>query len=291
MKAKISVIIPFYAHKKWLNEALESVINQTYKNIEIIVINDGSTENIDELQVKYKDKVIFITQENKGVSVARNRGIELATGDYVAFLDSDDLWYPDKLFKQIEFMKKYDYVWSHTDYIRFDANHMGSQKRVVCNLYGNIMPKCLIWNPIATPCIIIKTTLLKENQHLRFKKNKSIGEDTGLWQEIGKNYKLGYLDEALTKVRIHGNNAAFQARLQLQARSELFNELVEYKKYFKSKIIYYFFRTMLFYCKVSSKIIVFVVKKIKMKKEIDEFVCKIVYIIPYINFKILKHFL
>lgn len=127
MKAKISVIIPFYAHKKWLNEALESVINQTYKNIEIIVINDGSTENIDELQVKYKDKVIFITQENKSVSVARNRGIELATGDYVAFLDSDDLWYPDKLFKQIEFMKKYDYVWSHTDYIRFDANHMGKE--------------------------------------------------------------------------------------------------------------------------------------------------------------------
>jgi glycosyltransferase involved in cell wall biosynthesis len=94
---KISVIIPFYKGKKWLKEAIDSVLNQTYSNLEIIVINDGSIEDISDLEIRYKQKVCFIKVQNGGAGSARNIGINNSTGTYVAFLDSDDLWLKTKI--------------------------------------------------------------------------------------------------------------------------------------------------------------------------------------------------
>ena len=94
---KFSVIIPAYNAEQYLKDAIDSVINQTiaFDNIELIIVNDGSNDNSDEICQKLKDKypnIVYVKQDNKGASNARNKGLSLATGEYVCFLDADDAW-------------------------------------------------------------------------------------------------------------------------------------------------------------------------------------------------------
>ncbi len=107
-KQLVSVVIPLYNAEKYIEETMQSILNQTYQNIEIIVVDDGSKDQsptiVKELQRKHPEKVRYIHQKNQGVSVARNTGIEHANGEYVAFLDSDDLWHPSKIEKQVQSM-------------------------------------------------------------------------------------------------------------------------------------------------------------------------------------------
>ena len=102
MDKTVSVVIPFYANANWLCEAVDSVLAQTYGNYEIIVVNDGSKEDVSDFLKKYGDKIKYYEKENGGAASARNEGIKRAEGDYIAFLDSDDLWTPQKLSVQLE---------------------------------------------------------------------------------------------------------------------------------------------------------------------------------------------
>jgi len=108
---KVSVIIPIYNRLQYLPAAIGSVLNQTYQDFEIIVVDDGSTEDVKGKISEYikqnpSKKIKYFYQENKGVSAARNRGIKEATGEYIAFLDSDDIWVPEKLSLQTEYLAK-----------------------------------------------------------------------------------------------------------------------------------------------------------------------------------------
>ena len=101
VKPRVSVIIPVYQGDRFLTEAIESVLNQTYTNYEIIVVDDGSTDNSCGVLQPYREKIRYIYQENQGVAAARNRGIQMAQGELIAFLDQDDFWLPDKLTLQV----------------------------------------------------------------------------------------------------------------------------------------------------------------------------------------------
>ena len=105
----VSVIIPVYNGDHHLAEALESVLAQTYRPIEIIVVDDGSTDNSANIARSYKE-VRYIYQPNQGVAVARNTGISQACGEFIAFLDQDDLWTPNKLSIQIDYLVKYENI-------------------------------------------------------------------------------------------------------------------------------------------------------------------------------------
>jgi len=103
---KVSVITPLYNAKRYIEKAINSILNQTYKDLESIVIDDGSTDGSGELvKDKFGDKVRYIYQENRGAAAAVNKGISLSQGDYIAFCDSDDWWLPNKLEKQIQFLE------------------------------------------------------------------------------------------------------------------------------------------------------------------------------------------
>lgn len=116
----VSVIIPVYNSEKFIKETIKTVQNQTYKNYELIVVNDCSTDNskkIIEEEIKKDNKIKLINlKENSGVAIARNTGIDNAKGKYIAFLDADDLWEKEKLEKQIEFMSKNEYEFTFTGY-------------------------------------------------------------------------------------------------------------------------------------------------------------------------------
>ena len=98
---KVSVIIPNYNYAQYVGQAINSVLNQTYSNIEIVVVNNGSTDNSLDILKGFGDRICLVNQENLGQSGARKSGLSRATGDFIAFLDADDMWDPKKIEKQI----------------------------------------------------------------------------------------------------------------------------------------------------------------------------------------------
>ncbi|MFH0731641.1 MAG: glycosyltransferase [Candidatus Omnitrophota bacterium] len=112
----VSVIIPTYNNASFISEAVDSVLAQTYTDYEIVVIDDGSTDNTKEILSKYNNKIRYFYQENKGVSSARNLGIRQATGEYIAFLDADDLMLPDRLDELVRFSEQNSLIITFSDF-------------------------------------------------------------------------------------------------------------------------------------------------------------------------------
>lgn len=125
----VSIIMPSFNTGKYIGESIKSVLAQTYKNWELIIVDDGSTDNTEEVVKAFDDdRIIFVKNEqNSGAAVSRNRALALAKGRWIAFLDSDDIWEKTKLEKQIAFMIKNDYHFSYTSYreIDIDGNDLG----------------------------------------------------------------------------------------------------------------------------------------------------------------------
>ena len=111
----VSIIMPSCNTANFIAESIQSVINQTYKNWELLIVDDCSTDNTDEVVASFKDKRIryFKNKKNSGAALTRNKAMRKAQGEWIAFLDSDDLWMPEKLERQIDFMKKNGYTFSN----------------------------------------------------------------------------------------------------------------------------------------------------------------------------------
>lgn len=281
---KISVIIPFYRNVGWLEDAVNSVFAQTYKNIEIIVVDDGSFEDVSGFLSKHGAKLVYIKTRNRGPGSARNLGIKMATGTYIAFLDSDDVWLPTKVEKQLNFMKQKDLIWSHSNYYQFYNDKKTESESLVNVSYfqGNIYPKCLIRNPIATPCVMIKAEFLDENPQIRFSECVRYGEDSFFWLNIGKSCSLGALDEALTRVRIRGSNAAFSARVKLISKSHLYRHLL--RNYNEYRDVGALIRILYKYCDIANRLINLFGKMIK-RDSVMEIISKGLYLPAYLCFK------
>ncbi|SEK46408.1 Glycosyltransferase involved in cell wall bisynthesis [Pseudobutyrivibrio ruminis] len=118
----VSVIMPSWNTAGYIMESVESVLNQTYQNWELIIVDDASTDGTVDLLKQVDDPrvKVFVNEQNSGAAVTRNRAMREAKGDWIAFLDSDDLWSPTKLEKQLEFMVEHDYVFSYHDFEKID---------------------------------------------------------------------------------------------------------------------------------------------------------------------------
>ena len=110
LNSKISIVIPTYNRVDFLPKAIQSVLNQTYRNWEMIIVDDGSTDNTEEIVKGYKESRIqyIVHKYNLGLSAARNTGIKKSRGEYIAFLDSDDEWFPEKISCQMNIFQKED---------------------------------------------------------------------------------------------------------------------------------------------------------------------------------------
>ena len=219
-KVSVSVIIPFYSHADWLEEALDSVLSQTLPAYEIIVINDGSKEDLSKLIEKYKNSVTFLQQRNQGAAAARNLGIENASGDIVAFLDSDDLWETNKLEVQVGEMEKNKYMWSASAYKTF-----GWGKSEYIRPYCS---KNLCWEHlynttrIATPAVAVYRSALEKN---RFAVDMKNGQDTFLWFKLANLYRLGVIGEPLVRVRKREDSTYRNKNLWIKTRAILWEKM------------------------------------------------------------------
>lgn len=268
----VSVIIPFYKGVDWLEEAINSVYAQTFKEYEIIVVNDGSPEDITLLKKKFSS-VKWINQDNQGVSTARNNGIKNAIGEYIAFLDSDDIWHPTKLEVQYNYMKKNDINWSHHSYLSFKENY---QKLVNTSIHrGKVYNQTFVSFKVQTSSVMINHQYLKDN-NIFFPENLHYGEDMELYRELAQTNNLGYINSALTYYRLRGTNAGVRAKVQIQDKAQTYQK---YKYYIKDNFGISFYISY-YVTNLLSSIIDFL-EKISLKEVLIEKISKFFYIIPY----------
>lgn len=227
-KDKISIIIPFFNRIPTLLEAINSVLSQSYTNIEVLLIDDGSTDDLTPLKRLNDSRIHYIYQEHKGASAARNLGISLSSGEYIAFLDSDDIFLPGKLEKQIKFMKTHKLYFSHTSYQRMDM--YGRPKEMVYSgrFSGKVFPEILASCGIATSTVMIQREALN---HRKFKESIEVGEDVCLWIDIAYTYPIGGIDEPLTRVRIGRTTSAFSVEKQRIAYLNIAEHIIKNPQY------------------------------------------------------------
>ena len=275
---KVSVIIPFYNEVSWLCDAVESVLNQDYNNLEIIVINDGSRENMNDFMALYGEKIKYYYKTNGGPASARNIGLKMATGDYVAFLDSDDVWLPDKTKKQIAFMEDSGIMWSHTGYYNWYPQKNQLIQKNNFNDYGDVYLRSFISLKAPTPAIIIKKEILDKHTDFYFFEDMRFSEDSILWSKIAIHYKLGLLKEPLIKVRRRGTNADLSSLVRFKSKKDVYNKSMSEKfpnipiSILKIYSIYMFL----------GKILEILKKKFSLKTSQLEFLGKLFWITPFI---------
>ncbi|SDE60949.1 glycosyltransferase family 2 protein [Riemerella columbipharyngis] len=186
----VSIIVPAYNVENYIEEALQSVLSQTYQNWECIIINDGSTDNTLNIIKKWKEKdsrFRIYEQENQGIIKTRNRGIDLAKGELVAFLDSDDVWLPCHLEHNINnlYENNADFAYSRSFLIKNNIYTNDIARPLISCQEGKLdkkfIPHMLFHNEIDTPAVVCKKQALVECSKFSFDKN---AEDLHLWLKL-----------------------------------------------------------------------------------------------------------
>jgi glycosyltransferase involved in cell wall biosynthesis len=193
---QVSVIIPTYNRGWTIREAVDSVLIQDYKDFELIVVDDGSTDNTPEVLGAYCGVIKVFRQENKGVSAARNRGIAEASGRFIAFLDSDDLWFPQKLSRQVEFFNTTpDALICQTEevWIR-NGVRVNPKKR-------HKKPSGMIFEPSLALCLVSPSAVMIRRSLLEvvgnFDETLPACEDYDLWLRISCRFPVYRIDTPL----------------------------------------------------------------------------------------------
>lgn len=201
MKDLVSIIVPVYNAERFLEETINSVLNQTYSNWELLLINDCSKDNSKDIYSKYKnDKRIkwFDQEKNGGAALARNKGIELSQGKFLCFLDADDLWEKEKLEKQINFMTEKDCAFSFTGYeFASESGEPNGTKVFIPEKinYKKALKNTTIWT---STVMFDMSKLSKDDIYMPNVKS----EDTACWWKVLKKIDYAYgLNEILSYYR------------------------------------------------------------------------------------------
>ena len=206
---KVAVIIPAYNAMTYLQETLESVLQQTFTDFEVLIVDDGSSDNIVEwANGLTDDRVKFISQSNQGVSTARNFAISEASGDYIAFLDADDLWEKTKLEKQAQFLDDNPTVGLVATWMMLTDSQGNPGAEVKIDFkQGNIRKELIEISLI--PCgSIPMVRKVCFNKVGLFDSTLRFGEDWEMWTRIAADYDFGLIKETLVYYRQHSNNSS-----------------------------------------------------------------------------------
>lgn len=186
---KVSVIIPTYNRAALISRALDSVLTQTFKDFDIVVIDDGSVDNTKEVIKPYLDRIRYIYQTNGGISAARNRGIQESTGQYIAFLDSDDYWAPEKLQYQVEILDrdpKVGIVYVRMPIVNEQGEVLGMKPNGISG--RNFQELLRVWGDLPTSSVMTRRECFERlglfDEHL------PPMEDIDMWIRIAHDYNL-----------------------------------------------------------------------------------------------------
>ena len=210
----VSIITPAYNSEKFISETINSVIAQTYQNWEMIIVDDCSTDGTSEIIASFQKKdsriKYFCNATNKGVATSRNIALQKANGKWIAFLDSDDVWFPEKLEKQIVFMKKNNYHFSYTNYCEIDKK----SKEIGVLLTG---PKTITKNKMLAYCWPGCLTIMYDAEFLGLMQcaNIKINEEYALWIKISEKTDCHLLNENLAKYRRHNDSLTSRSYIEL----------------------------------------------------------------------------
>lgn len=223
---KVSVIIPTYNCAAYLSEAVESVFKQTYTDFEVIIVNDGSTDNTDSIVTqciqRYSKKIKYIVKKNQGPGAARNRGIEEANGEYIAFLDADDIWLPRKLEYQVPLLETNpDIALVFTDTEIFNeigtlrassvrSSQLQSQGtfrwKILQRQFNdgfimkeNLFQELLRSNHITTSTVLVRKKCFESSGY--FPTDINVGEDYDLWIRISEKFLVIFLNTVTARYR------------------------------------------------------------------------------------------
>jgi len=251
MSSLVSIIIPCYNQGQFLAETIQSALDQDYHHKEIIVVNDGSTDNTRRVAQAFGNTICYIEQPNKGVSSSRNTGILAAKGEFVAFLDSDDQYLPDALSTAVSFLDLHtDTAMVCGDAFLLKDNEIMGLKSTQSRRPRN--PVNFRWETVeyyATPSTVVLRNSCFAKIGL-FDKNLTIGaEDWLMWVQMSLYFNMSYIDKPLIYYRLHDSNAtrnkehidnANRQAVKLVLNAPYFKE---YPPHFRARLLIYRFAT------------------------------------------------
>ncbi|WP_342489231.1 glycosyltransferase [Cytobacillus sp. FSL W7-1323] len=226
---KVSVVIPFY-NCRYIGEAIESLLAQTYGNIEIIVIDDGSTLHLDKLE-PYKKQVTYVRKENGGTATALNAGIQIATGKYFCWLSADDSYKPTKIEKQVKYMETYGVRACYTgcETIGKSDSQIDAYFNQTYSLRSHFL-KALLNSCFIHGCtVMLHMDLLREVGPLDVSYRYT--HDYEMWLRVGLSEEFYYLSEKLVNYRVHEEMGT------VRHQREIKQEVLFIKRQYRNKVL------------------------------------------------------
>ena len=214
----VTVVIPVYNGERYLADAIQSVRDQTYQNFEVIVVDDGSTDGSAEVAQRFGEAIRYVHQANGGVCKARNTGIAAAQGPYIAFLDQDDLWLPDKLAAQVAYLDSHPAVGA----VYCQCEVKGNGGRCTGLYYAEPVKDDLV-GVMRGPCLLMTSAMFRGEVLRKIGRFDEAfigagGEDMDLTLRLKKVAQIAYLPQILAVYRVHSTNSSNNERLLLHNR-------------------------------------------------------------------------
>jgi len=228
----VSVVIAAFNAERWIRETIKSVLSQTYKDFELIVVDDGSNDATGRIVQEFGDKIRYFYQINLGQPAARNVGIRAARGQYIAFIDADDLWLPSKLDCQLKLIDQTGSAWAYCDAHIFDMETQTvrwTTSQIYTLVEGDVLRPLLLNSFIASPTPLIRRDVFKTVGYFDESVDRRIGEDWNMWLRIASRYPVVCLREPLAIVRSHSASMIRKMDLDnaLSSRLLIINDAVE----------------------------------------------------------------
>jgi len=225
---KVSIIIPVYNYEKYVRECVESALSQDYENLEVIVVDDGSTDATPEILKSFEQKIRYIRQENRGTAAALNVGLRLARGSLVAWLSSDDVYLPGKIRAQVEKLQEEpDLALVYTDWIMIDAE--GRELQVIrssCPSPERFIREMLICDFVSGSSILLKKECFERAGY--FDETLRAVADADMWFRLLKHgYRFGHVPKPLVKYRHHPSNQTHNYRLMQVYKDQVRLKVIE----------------------------------------------------------------
>ena len=238
-KPKVSVIIPCYNGEKFIGDAIKSVLNQTYKNWELVIVDDGSTDSSCEIVEDYLDNKVTLVKNtsNKGIAKTMNKGIKVSTGDFIAFLDQDDVWHPRKLELQLQ---KFMNAGNNLGLVGCGMVFIGNDKyRGIFRINDekldqiDILTEIFLTNANSASIMMLKRDCLKKVG--LFDENLIAWGDFEMAFRVAKFYKIGYVNRLLVKKRFHSESANVKLKKEIRNEAKKISPIIcDYHPFLKS---------------------------------------------------------